>query len=261
MAGKQGLAGGPGAAVRLGAAPGTGKEGSRAPCSIQRGRASVCAAWVRLDARAMRIVSEGAPARARRADAPRARRGAVQAQCILYRRYPGVLAPFKYAGYPLLLAAVTLPPDEDTAAAHFLAPERAPLLQVAPQSFSRAARRCARRSGRPSAAEQGGAAGAGGACAGGQARGMPERASCGQACCAWPRRAPRRRRCSVGLRVARDARARGARQSAAGELALVCGCSPYMLQQAAHSAGVANSVPRGSTRSGAARRRPWSCAG
>ncbi len=53
-----------------------------------------------------------------------------QAQCILYRRYPGVLAPFKYAGYPLLLQAVTLPPDEDTSAAHFLAPERAPQLQA-----------------------------------------------------------------------------------------------------------------------------------
>ena len=54
----------------------------------------------------------------------------MQAQCILYRRYPGVLAPFKYAGYPLLLAAVTLPPDEDLSAAHFLAPERAPQLQA-----------------------------------------------------------------------------------------------------------------------------------
>ena len=56
--------------------------------------------------------------------------GTSQAQCILYRRYPGVLAPFKYAGYPLLLAAVTLPPDEDASAAHFLAPERALQLQA-----------------------------------------------------------------------------------------------------------------------------------
>ncbi|KAK9822709.1 hypothetical protein WJX81_005943 [Elliptochloris bilobata] len=55
----------------------------------------------------------------------------LRAQCILYRRYPGVLAPFKYAGYPLLLAAVTLPPGGGTSAVHFLAPERAPQLQAA----------------------------------------------------------------------------------------------------------------------------------
>ncbi len=90
------------------------------------------AAQARLETWARRILLRrgGAPACLRRAEARAPRRA--QAQCILYRRYPGVLAPFKYAGYPLLLAAVTLPPDEDTAAAHFLAPERAPLLQVAP---------------------------------------------------------------------------------------------------------------------------------
>lgn len=60
--------------------------------------------------------------------------GNLQAQCILFRRYPEVLAPFKYAGYPLLLKAVELPPDEEEAAAkqpHFLAPEIVPQLQVA----------------------------------------------------------------------------------------------------------------------------------
>ena len=61
-----------------------------------------------------------------------------QAQCILFRRYPDVLEPFKYGGYPLLLAAVTLPDDRDAPAdgkkgpAHFLSPEQAPLLQVPP---------------------------------------------------------------------------------------------------------------------------------
>ena len=64
----------------------------------------------------------------------------MQAQCILYRRYPGVLAPFKYAGYPLLLAAVTLPPEEDASAAHFLAPERTPQLQARPLASCGAAR-------------------------------------------------------------------------------------------------------------------------
>ena len=55
----------------------------------------------------------------------------MQAQCILFRRYPEVLAPFKYGGYPLLLSAVTLPEDsEETNAAHFLGPEKAPLLEV-----------------------------------------------------------------------------------------------------------------------------------
>ena len=54
-----------------------------------------------------------------------------QAQCILFRRYPEVLAPFKYGGYPLLLGAVTLPEDpEESNAAHFLGTEKAPLLEV-----------------------------------------------------------------------------------------------------------------------------------
>ncbi len=55
----------------------------------------------------------------------------MQAQCILFRRYPEVLAPFKYGGYPLLLNAVTLPEDsEESNAAHFLGTEKAPLLEV-----------------------------------------------------------------------------------------------------------------------------------
>ena len=60
----------------------------------------------------------------------------VQAQCILFRRYPEVLAPFKYGGYPLLLNAVTLPEDsEETNASHFLGTEKAPLLEVWPPSL------------------------------------------------------------------------------------------------------------------------------
>jgi hypothetical protein len=80
----------------------------------------------------------------------------LQAQCTLFRRYPHVLHPFKYAGFPLLLQAVTLPPgpadeaapDARRAAAppasaaaqqaqqaqqaqHFLSPEVAPRLQAA----------------------------------------------------------------------------------------------------------------------------------
>ena len=56
----------------------------------------------------------------------------LQAQCIIFRRYPEVLAPFKYAGYPMLLQAVALPPDEsqDSSGSHFLAEERTPRLQV-----------------------------------------------------------------------------------------------------------------------------------
>ena len=68
-------------------------------------------------------------------------RAAPQAQCILFRRYPGVLEPFKYAGYPLLLQAVTLPEvdadDKDGSARsgrsgqpHWLSPENIPQLQV-----------------------------------------------------------------------------------------------------------------------------------
>ncbi|KAK9915634.1 hypothetical protein WJX75_001835 [Coccomyxa subellipsoidea] len=57
----------------------------------------------------------------------------LKAQCILFRRYPDVLEPFRYGGYPMLLGAVTLPEDdtEDTGPKHFLAPEKAPLLQAA----------------------------------------------------------------------------------------------------------------------------------
>ncbi|KAK9807966.1 hypothetical protein WJX73_008492 [Symbiochloris irregularis] len=64
----------------------------------------------------------------------------LQAQCILYKRYPVVLEPFKYAGYPLLLQAVTLPEAEDaegqggpSAASqpHWLAPDSVPQLQAA----------------------------------------------------------------------------------------------------------------------------------
>lgn len=56
----------------------------------------------------------------------------LQAQCILFRRYPDVLEPFKYGGYPMLLDAVTLPDDDtdEAGANHFLAPEKAPLLQA-----------------------------------------------------------------------------------------------------------------------------------
>lgn len=56
----------------------------------------------------------------------------LQAQCILFRRYPEVLEPFKYAGYPMLLQAVALPLQEqgEGPAAHFLGPEQAPRLQV-----------------------------------------------------------------------------------------------------------------------------------
>ncbi|CAD7701733.1 unnamed protein product, partial [Ostreobium quekettii] len=53
----------------------------------------------------------------------------LKAQCILFRRYPDVLHPFKYAGYPMLLDAVTLP--EDGSGEHFLSDERAPQLQTA----------------------------------------------------------------------------------------------------------------------------------
>ncbi|KAK9868448.1 hypothetical protein WJX84_004951 [Apatococcus fuscideae] len=57
----------------------------------------------------------------------------LKAQCILFRRYPQVLEPFKYAGYPMLLQAVTLPEDELEAGqgSAFLGPEQAPQLQAA----------------------------------------------------------------------------------------------------------------------------------
>lgn len=44
-----------------------------------------------------------------------------------------MLEPFKYAGYPMLLQAVTLPEDEYEAkqqGSAFLGPEQAPQLQV-----------------------------------------------------------------------------------------------------------------------------------
>jgi DnaJ homolog subfamily C member 13 len=56
----------------------------------------------------------------------------LQAQCILFRRYPEVLQPFKYAGYPMLLQALSEAAADEAAApeAHFLSAEKAPLLQV-----------------------------------------------------------------------------------------------------------------------------------
>ncbi len=83
-----------------------------------------------------------------------------QTQCILYRRYPDVLAPFKYAGYPLLLTAITTtladdpPPSTGTPttttggtlpsaqgpstqqARHFLGPAEAPQLTASVQLCS-----------------------------------------------------------------------------------------------------------------------------
>ncbi|KAK6941565.1 GYF domain 2 [Dillenia turbinata] len=51
----------------------------------------------------------------------------LKGQCILYRRYGDVLEPFKYAGYPMLLNAVTVDQEDN----NFLAPDRAPLLVAA----------------------------------------------------------------------------------------------------------------------------------
>ncbi|THF95516.1 hypothetical protein TEA_002078 [Camellia sinensis var. sinensis] len=51
----------------------------------------------------------------------------LKGQCILYRRYGYVLEPFKYAGYPMLLNAVTVDKDDN----NFLASDRAPLLVAA----------------------------------------------------------------------------------------------------------------------------------
>ncbi|XP_071716803.1 dnaJ homolog subfamily C GRV2 isoform X2 [Rutidosis leptorrhynchoides] len=51
----------------------------------------------------------------------------LKGQCILYRRYGDVLEPFKYAGYPMLLNAVTVDNDD----INFLSSERAPLLVAA----------------------------------------------------------------------------------------------------------------------------------
>ena len=73
----------------------------------------------------------------------------MQAQCVLFRRYPEVLQPFKYAGYPMLLQAITLPSSNQQAggqgtageghqlqegsadeSVHFLDPSKMPQLQV-----------------------------------------------------------------------------------------------------------------------------------
>ncbi|XP_074576518.1 dnaJ homolog subfamily C GRV2-like [Curcuma longa] len=51
----------------------------------------------------------------------------LKGQCILYRRYGYVLEPFKYAGYPMLLNAVTIDKDDN----NFLSSDRAPLLIAA----------------------------------------------------------------------------------------------------------------------------------
>ncbi|CAA0821067.1 DnaJ homolog subfamily C GRV2 [Striga hermonthica] len=51
----------------------------------------------------------------------------LKGQCILYRRYGNVLMPFKYAGYPMLLNAITVDKDDS----NFLSSDRAPLLVAA----------------------------------------------------------------------------------------------------------------------------------
>ncbi|KAG7023563.1 DnaJ-like subfamily C GRV2, partial [Cucurbita argyrosperma subsp. argyrosperma] len=51
----------------------------------------------------------------------------LKGQCILYRRYGNVLEPFKYAGYPMLLNAVTVDKEDN----NFLVSDRAPLLVAA----------------------------------------------------------------------------------------------------------------------------------
>ncbi|XP_058111724.1 dnaJ homolog subfamily C GRV2 isoform X2 [Magnolia sinica] len=51
----------------------------------------------------------------------------LKGQCILYRRYGNVLEPFKYAGYPMLLSAVTVDKDDN----NFLSSDRVPLLVAA----------------------------------------------------------------------------------------------------------------------------------
>lgn len=67
----------------------------------------------------------------------------LKTQCILYRRYPEVLSPFKYAGYPLLLTAVTHALDEgategpgEAQPRHFLGAAVAPPLVAAVQLCS-----------------------------------------------------------------------------------------------------------------------------
>ncbi|XVE98225.1 hypothetical protein REPUB_Repub03eG0087400 [Reevesia pubescens] len=51
----------------------------------------------------------------------------LKGQCILYRRYGDVLEPFKYAGFPMLLNAVTVDKEDN----NFLSSDRAPLLVAA----------------------------------------------------------------------------------------------------------------------------------
>eukprot|EP01018_Ginkgo_biloba_P003241 Gb_33273 [translate_table: standard] len=51
----------------------------------------------------------------------------LKGQCILYRRYGDVLEPFKYAGYPMLINAITVDNDDS----NFLSSDRAPLLVAA----------------------------------------------------------------------------------------------------------------------------------
>ncbi|XP_024523013.1 dnaJ homolog subfamily C GRV2 isoform X1 [Selaginella moellendorffii] len=51
----------------------------------------------------------------------------LKGQCILFRRYGDVLEPFKYAGYPMLLQAITVDSEDN----NFLSSERAPLLEAA----------------------------------------------------------------------------------------------------------------------------------
>ena len=51
----------------------------------------------------------------------------LKAQCIIFRRYPEVLAPFKYAGYPLLLEAITIGEGDH----RFLSEDRSPVLEIA----------------------------------------------------------------------------------------------------------------------------------
>ncbi|CAM6086907.1 unnamed protein product [Calypogeia fissa] len=51
----------------------------------------------------------------------------LKGQCILFSRYGDVLEPFKYAGYPMLLNALTVDNDDN----NFLSSERAQLLEAA----------------------------------------------------------------------------------------------------------------------------------
>lgn len=51
----------------------------------------------------------------------------LKGQCILYKRHGNVLEPFKYAGYPMLLNAITVEKDDN----NFLSSDRASLLVAA----------------------------------------------------------------------------------------------------------------------------------